>query len=98
MSENPAKKRPPMKTIGSMSCPCCDREVPLKEQANGLAAVSCSWCGYQSYARGEESDRLMRTKMAGAATKVSPTPKATTPPPPPAASKVTVKKTFMEDL
>lgn len=100
MSEAAAKKRPPMKAIGSMPCPCCVAMVPVKEQANGLAAVSCSWCGLQSYARGEQADRILRGKMKAIAPEAAPpapSPKPadspTAPPPKPAA-----KKSLLEDL
>ena len=51
------------KMIGTIGCLLCTREVPVKEQANGLAMANCGWCSFQAYARGEEADSIIRKKM-----------------------------------
>lgn len=50
-----------MTIVGECNCPSCKRVIPFKEQSNGRASVSCGWCGFQAYARGDESDEKMRT-------------------------------------
>ena len=67
------KKKPAMKMIGDMKCYSCERSIPVKEQSNGLASVSCNWCGFQSYARGEEADAQIRKRMTA---KAAPAPAA----------------------
>lgn len=56
-------KKPGMVTIGRGQCPSCGEIVPFKQQSNGHAAVSCSWCGAQTYARSEQSDLLLRKRV-----------------------------------
>lgn len=58
-----AETRKGTKIIGTICCLLCEREVPVKEQANGLAMANCGWCSFQAYARGEEADSIIRKKM-----------------------------------
>lgn len=79
------KERAPMLILGKCDCPSCGMEVPFKQQSNGHAAVSCQWCGFQSYARNAESDANMRKKwLKGGTAKETPpasAPSNTTQPP-----------------
>jgi len=52
-----------MTTIGQMPCLVCGDAIPVKQQSNGLASVSCQWCGFQGYARAEHADQLLRKRM-----------------------------------
>ncbi len=56
-------ERKPMPIIGTIDCFTCDHEVPVKQQSNGFASISCNWCGFQAYARNEVSDAEIRKKM-----------------------------------
>lgn len=56
-------RKPSMKTIGQTACLVCGDAIPVKVQANGLASVSCQWCGFQGYARSDHSDALLRKRM-----------------------------------
>ena len=75
MAEGETKKG--TRIIGTIGCLLCTREVPVKEQANGLAMANCGWCSFQAYARGEEADSIIRKKMTaipGAKISASPAP------------------------
>ena len=73
MAETETKKG--TRIIGTIGCLLCTREVPVKEQANGLAMANCGWCSFQAYARGEEADSIIRKKMT--AIQAAPAPAAT---------------------
>lgn len=53
------------KKLGDVPCPVCRLSAPVKETKKGKAYVTCGECGLQVFARGVESDRLLR-KQAGA--------------------------------
>lgn len=72
MSDTKRKRAPSMNTIGEISCLVCGERTPVKEQGNGYAAVSCSWCGFQGYARSDHSDALLRKKATLRKTEAAP--------------------------
>ena len=76
MAESETRKG--TKIIGTIGCLLCTREVPVKEQANGLAMANCGWCSFQAYARGEEADSIIRKKMT--AIPAAPVPATTSKP------------------
>jgi hypothetical protein len=57
------KAKGSMQTVGQMPCLVCGDAIPVKQQSNGLASVSCQWCGFQGYARAEHADQLLRKRM-----------------------------------
>ncbi|MDW5417054.1 hypothetical protein R6242_10805 [Iodobacter sp. CM08] len=52
-----------MKIIGRMKCTCCGEVVPVKEQSNGLAIVTCNFCDNKMQAFGKVADGHIRLKM-----------------------------------
>jgi hypothetical protein len=71
-----------LKQIGSIACPCCAENTPVKEQSNGLAMITCSWCDVKIQAFSSRSDRVIRSRMKPhAAPENTPAPPENTPTP-----------------
>lgn len=89
--------------LGRCACPVCAGNAALRETIKRKAYVVCENCGVQIFARGHESDSLLRRlggPLAGGAERAEPGPAASAPPveppakqPPaqPAAPVVTVR-------
>lgn len=51
--------------IGTADClnPECKKPVPVKQQRNALAVMSCAWCGCLVQAHGAKADKFLRSRM-----------------------------------
>lgn len=67
--------------IGAVDCHSCGKSAPLKKQKNGLAAYTCSWCGFQGTSHYEESSEHLK-KRAGLTEAMESEPKPTAEKPP----------------
>jgi len=53
--------------IGEAACTCCGRDTPVKQMGNGLAVMTCPWCGTKTQAFTERGNALIRAKIKGQA-------------------------------
>ncbi|WP_042301741.1 hypothetical protein [Paraburkholderia kururiensis] len=55
------KLRPKKTVIGTATCHCCGREIPVKRSETGTLDMSCQWCDLPMYAKAgtEAHKRLM---------------------------------------
>lgn len=55
------KTKPRKQIIGTATCHCCNREIPVKRSDTGTLDFSCQWCDLPMYAKAgtEAHARLM---------------------------------------
>ncbi|MBB5190673.1 hypothetical protein HNQ50_001395 [Silvimonas terrae] len=53
--------------LGEAPCLCCGKPTPVKEQANGLAIMTCNWCDVKVQSFSKISDAKMRARIIGGA-------------------------------
>ncbi|HDR9314041.1 TPA: hypothetical protein QDB16_000480 [Burkholderia vietnamiensis] len=53
--------KPKKQVIGTATCHCCNREIPVKRSETGTIDFSCQWCDLPMYAKDgtEAHKRLM---------------------------------------
>lgn len=51
--------------IGTANClnESCKKPVPVKQQRNNYAVMSCAWCGCLVQAHGAKADKFLRSRM-----------------------------------
>jgi hypothetical protein len=70
------KIRPKKTVIGTATCHCCGRDIPVKQSETGTLDMSCQWCDLPMYAKkGTEAHRrlLERVTLFEAKGEASPT-------------------------
>lgn len=87
----------PSRKIGSMDCVCCGETMPVRQNGRDTLNVSCPWCGFSAYAKGDtEAHRIVskwvRVDAAKAPQPEESAPVASTPAPSAPAPAASVKK------
>lgn len=58
------KLRPKKAVIGTATCHCCGRDIPVKQNELGTLDMSCGWCDLPMYAKkGTEAHKRLMERV-----------------------------------